>query len=508
MSRVNKMFEVPIPNTKNEEGFPAYSRSPEEQYLQMLLTNTLGSTFYATAGELLVGSNKIHEEMVAKDPEFAAKAIVYARKYGYMRTQPIFGLVKLSKVNLKLFKQAFSGVILTPADLQDFFVILKGEGRGHGGRGIKSAVAAWLNENLSEYWAIKYNGRGRGYSLSDIVRLVHPRSESKNALYRYLVHGEVDENLKQIAKFEELKVTQIPKEQVRLIQDGKLPHEVVTGSAKMTPELWSALVPVMPTFALLRNLATLDRAGVLDDHRDFITARLNDPEALKKSKILPFRFLNAYYALEEKPWVQDVLRQSVELTFENLPKIPGRTAIFLDISGSMYGGNFWGRDDDLGVAPIKTASVVAFALFKKTGGKGPLWLFNNHVYDAKPSLYDSILTQAEKIHPSGGTSSDAPFRALTDRNEKVDNIIMITDEQQNLGSPVYRELKSYKKKVNPNVNTFVIDISSYQGVTIPETAKNVWYIYGWSDQVLQFISSSLQGYGSMVDAIRSGESEG
>ena len=492
MSRVKQAFSVPVPTQKNEDGFPAYERSLEERYVQMLLTNTLGNTFYASGQRLLEEAGEMHASMIEADPEFAAKALVYARKNGYMRTQPVFGLVKLSASNLSLFKKIFSDVILTPADLQDFFTILKSEGRGHGGRGIKSTVARWLNDNLSEYWAIKYNGRGRGYSLTDIVKLVHPKSEEKNALYQYLISGKVDESLKQIKAYEALKTSENVREQMELISEGKLPHEVVTGATKMSPELWDSLVRTMPTFALLRNLATLERAGVLDKNREFIVSRLNDPEALTKSKILPFRFLDAYRVLGDKPWVKDMLRNSIELTFQNLPEIPGRTAIFLDISGSMLGD------------PIRIASVASFALFKKTGGHGLLWLFNTHVYDAVPSMYDSILTQSERVcrRVGGGTSSDAPFKVLTTKRENVDNIIVITDEQQNSGMPLYKRLKKYQEKVNPDVKTFIVDISSYASASVPKSAKNVWYIYGWSDQVLQFISSSVQGYGSMVDAIK------
>ena len=116
MSRVKQAFSVPVPTRKNEDGFPAYERSLEERYVQMLLTNTLGNTFYASGQRLLEEAGEMHASMIEADPEFAAKALVYARQNGYMRTQPVFGLVKLSASNLPLFKKIFSDVILTPAD--------------------------------------------------------------------------------------------------------------------------------------------------------------------------------------------------------------------------------------------------------------------------------------------------------------------------------------------------------------------------------------------------------
>lgn len=156
----------------------------------------------------------------------------------------------------------------------------------------------------------------------------------------------------QIAAYEALKHTTDVKEQIALIQEGKLPYEVVTGVVKPNREIWNAVLYQMPIFALLRSLNTLDRAGVLDENREYITSVLNDPERLAKSKILPFRFVTAFEEVG-KAWVRDVLRQAVEITFDNLPEIPGKTAVFLDVSGSME-GNY-----------LRIGSVFALALYKK-----------------------------------------------------------------------------------------------------------------------------------------------
>ena len=92
MSRAKQMFTVPVPDIQNRDGYPAYKRSLEEQYIQTLMTNTLGNTYYADKQELLQDANQVHDEMLEKDPVFVAKALLYARKDGYMRLQPIFCL--------------------------------------------------------------------------------------------------------------------------------------------------------------------------------------------------------------------------------------------------------------------------------------------------------------------------------------------------------------------------------------------------------------------------------
>lgn len=100
MSRVTSIFanRIPSPATVNREGYPAYERPLEEQYLQVLLCNTLGNTFYASGEQLMHEAEQVHDTMLAADAEFAAKALVFARNEGFMRLQPTWGLTKLAGV--------------------------------------------------------------------------------------------------------------------------------------------------------------------------------------------------------------------------------------------------------------------------------------------------------------------------------------------------------------------------------------------------------------------------
>ncbi len=491
MGRAQAVFSVPIPTIRNRDGFPAYERPLEEQYLQTLLTNTLGNTYYATKEELLQESTRVHEDMLDADAEFAAKAMAFARNEGFMRLQPIYGLARLSAANPSLFARAFPHVIKIPSDLSDFLTILRGQGRGEGGRAVKREVAKFLNA-VSEYWTLKYNGRGRGYSIGDMIITSHAKAkdERQNRLFRYAMGKEGGlGDLPQLAAFEALKTAETDAERIRWIAEGKLPHEIVTGAVKPTKAIWNAILEQMPIFALLRNLNTMDRAGVLDERYGYIKQQLTSADVLRRSKILPFRFLTAYNKIE-KEWVRDVLRQSVELTFDNLPDLTGRTAIFLDVSGSMDGEY------------LRIGSVFALALFKKTEGHSLFWTFDTQVHDPKPSRVDSILTQAERIHSIGGTDTGEPVRRLLRHPQTFDNIIIVTDEQQNTGSSFCRELQIYRHKRNKSAAAFVIDLAPYNAAMVPPTDKQTHYIYGWSETVLTYIAYAQQGFGDMVSRVR------
>lgn len=492
MSYARKLFTAIRPIIWNKDGYPAYIRSAEEQYVQTLVTNTFGNTFYADQQTLLMEAEALHRDMAQSNPQFMAKALVYARNDGYMRLQPLFGLAVLSAHRPDLFAKIFLQVVRIPSDLSDFLTILKGMGRGEGGRAVKRQVNRFL-AGVSEYWAVKYNGRGRGYSLGDAIATAHPKPADikQQALFRYLRGQEASLSmLPQVEALEQLKRAATEAEQLHWIESGRLPHEVVTGAIQPTKAVWAALIDQMPTLALLRHLNTLERAGVLEDRRNLETviARLTDQRALQRAHILPFRFAKAFRQVKH-PALRDALRDAVEYTFGNLPDLEDRTAIFLDISGSMSGDY------------LQIGSVFALALYKKTRGNSLFWLFDTEVADAMPSRRDSILTQADAIRARGGADTGAPVRKLLAERRKVDQIVIITDEQQNSGSPFYEALLKYRSKVNPNVKAFIIDIAPYRSTMVPPQDRNTFYIYGWSDTVLSYIAQAAKGYGSMVRQI-------
>jgi 60 kDa SS-A/Ro ribonucleoprotein len=261
----------------------------------------------------------------------------------------------------------------------------------------------------------------------------------------------------------------------------------VAGGSK---SIWNAIVPQMPIFALLRNLATLERHGVLEGNRELITKKFTDKDIIQKSKILPYRFLEASKHVQSG-WATDALRDAMDLSFVNIPGIDGRTAIFLDVSGSMTG------------EPVQRAAIFAVCLYKKTNGNARALIFNTEANDVKLSLRDSILTQAGRFYGGGGTNTSAPIRKVLNERDKFDNIILVTDEQQNTGTPFVDTLEEYKRRVNTGVKTFIVDVQPYRNALTPNT-KDTYYIFGWSPSVLDYIGFCSKGFGTMVDGIKKG----
>jgi 60 kDa SS-A/Ro ribonucleoprotein len=443
-----------------------------------------------------------------------AKMIVYGRTKGFIRIAPITALVVLSTVDLASFQLAFPHVIRTPGDLQDFIQIVRGSTLRSGlGRGVKRAINQWLND-LSEYHAIKYGSRGQTMSLRDMLRISRPvpLTERSGTLFNYLVKGlhegnahSIREQLPQVVAVELLKEAKLPTEQVQLIEQGRLPYEVVVGAVnKPSLPVWRSLMEQMPYFALLRNLNTLARQGVLNDAEAvrYVVGRLTNENAIRKSLVLPFRFFTAAEQLDAgvPQNVRDAVRQALEISFDNLETIPGTTLVCPDISGSM-GHQLSSRGS---TRYVDVACLFAAAMLKRA--ETPIvWPFDTQVRDIPVSKLDSLVTTTARITQryGGGTALCAPISRAIAQGTRFDTFIGITDSEEWAGHGFLSEWKRYTRTVNPNAKAFLLQLVSNRGRFVaPESLENVWYFFGWSESVPNFIVSTIRGEKTQLDEVR------
>lgn len=546
MSRIDQVFPraavtVPPAQTKNNEGYPAYIASLRERYVQMLLTNVLGNAFYVSREALVDNAKQLHLEMVAEDPSFVAKAIGYAREVGYMRSQPIFGLAVLAgsaQLSPDEFRVAFDRVIKTPGDLADFAQVVstlrkKADGsRSTGGRRIKREAAAWLIRRMNAYWAVKYGGKsGDGFSLSDLIRIYHPNilatgDLEKAEVFRYAVTGKGGQTVPIISAFEALKTAKTDDEKIALIKAGRIPHEQASTFAGNSRAVWKAIALEMPPFAILRNLRKLESLGLFDDADvKLAVSKAFFPESVKRAKILPFRFLEADKWVTNT-FVKDALREALDHSLGAMPKIVGKTAVFLDVSPSMsdvitgMDAGWVGRPSQASVpSRLEVGSIFGIAL--ATMNDAELWAFSSNEQRSSSVWFrghniathedwacrkigvtsqDSILSQARAIKYGSGTDPTLPLLQLIEEKRIVDNIVVITDGEQNRGDPFAQVLQKYRK-IAPKAKCFVVDLSpSYMASLVPDGPLN-WRVAGWSDAAMSFIAFGAAGYGSLVDYV-------
>lgn len=527
----------------NHEGLPAFTRSIEETTLALLMTNTLSNTFYVSQEGIVKETLEVLRAMSDKDPEFLAKALVHARTKGLLKLVSTVGLAVLSenktKAGQEAFRKVFRHVIKIPDDLREFASMVRTGGFGKKAfMGLrKTMVQNWLR-HMSEYHAVKYGSTAsEGITLRDILRLTHPRPKANGdadkkgrdydrlrngaqaELFGWLVNGwkevgpEPSPTNPQVWALEKVKRSEDDQEIISLVRKHRLPQEAVIPSVKkMTKPIWLALLEDMPYMALLRNLNTMGRHGVLEDKTIVkeIAQRISDKENVASSKQFPFRFLSAFKVFNGPQEIRDALVDALEHSFINMPEIKGlRVVVSNDVSTSMD-MKVVGRKKPQPGRPDNSpqcreiAALFAAALFKRCDDSVIL-PFNTVAQPelGRVSKRDSMMTIAQKIGVlSGGTNLGAPCEYMMDKPEKVDVFILLTDDEDWAGSGFLTAFEAYKKRKNPAAKAFCVRLAPKKTFSAPPGYPDVHFAEGWSAEILSYIPLALNSGGSQVDEVR------
>jgi 60 kDa SS-A/Ro ribonucleoprotein len=127
----------------NNERAPAYTYGPEHKLAQLAATGTLQDNYYCGAeaqlADVLDAANRC-------DPEFVAKAAVYARSRGAMKDMPALLAAWLTVADPDLSIRVFDRVIDNGRMLRNFVQIMRSGmvGRSSLGSRPKRLVQLWL----------------------------------------------------------------------------------------------------------------------------------------------------------------------------------------------------------------------------------------------------------------------------------------------------------------------------------------------------------------------------
>ena len=261
--------------------------------------------------------------------------------------------------------------------------------------------------------------------------------------------------------------------------------------------------------ALLRNLRNI--VTEIED-RDIIKALLDQlKDGVKRGKQFPFRYkaawdiFNADESLNHRMMVMDALEECIDLSIENVPKLPGRTVILTDNSGSAWNG-FKSEYGQTTIAEIDNLSSVIAAVCSDDGF---VVKFGTRCRRFDISKRNGILTQAQaismdKYNDVGGSTEpgvDEFFQWALEEKQFFDNIIIYSDLQVGhlylgrsvwgnsckMEMSVYDALKKYRREVNPKVNFFSVQTAGYDNAVIPEMAYRTALLSGWTGREIEYM---------------------
>jgi 60 kDa SS-A/Ro ribonucleoprotein len=433
------------PKKLTHEGATAFQHAtPVEQLRRTIMSCLLWEDSFYESGQSI--AQRITELVAQVPAEQVAALAIEARERMNLRHVPLLLACELAKLKTHRYVVAdlVERIIQRADELTEILAIYQ---RERTGTKRLNKLSHQLQKGLqrafrkfTEYQLSKHNRDG-AIKLRDVLFLIHakPSSEAQANLWKRLIDG-------------------------KLATPDTWEVELSAGKGQSKQQSWERLLKEQKLggLALIRNLRNMREAGVSDK---LIRSALLE---MKTDRILPFRFVAA---ARFAPQFEPELEKAMMRCLQGVERLPGKTCIVVDNSGSMYGTKISAKSD----MDRSDAACALAILVREVCEEVQIISYSTTPALVPPrrgfALRDAI--QSATIHNSTHTD-DALALA---QHETYDRIIVITDEQshQAIRNPSYNGLAK---------KGYFINVASYQN----GIGYGPWtHLDGFSERILDYI---------------------
>lgn len=538
-NRTHTPQSLPIPGTAqapNSAGGYGWAVDDWTRLDRFLVLGSEGGSYYASERTLTLENAQAVERCIRQDGLRTVARIVEISATGRApKNDPaLFALAMAASVGDEPTRKAALGALPQVARIGTHLFHFAGfmDGMRGWGRGPRRAVADWyqaLPAGKLAYQAVKYQRRD-GWSHRDLLRLSHPvaMDETKNAVFHWITQGwpgvgeepHPDEALRLLWAFERAKRAASVAEIAGLIRNYQLPREAVPTQWLDEREVWAALLDSdMPMTAMIRNLATMTRVGLLVPGSEAVrrvTAELASRQRLLAARVHPIAVLSALVTYQgghgvrgSNTWqpvarVVDALDAAFYLAFGAVTPANRRMLLALDVSGSMSMGMVAGvpgltpRLGSAAMALVTAASERQHSFVAFTAGSRPSSHLGGSSGISPLSIsprqrLDDVVRSISDL-PFGGTDCALPMLWAMEKKMPVDTFVIYTDSETWAGAihPA-QALRQYRERTGIPARLVVVGMVS-NGFTIadPDDA-GMLDVVGFDTATPELINSFARG---------------
>ena len=533
-ARIRGSDQVP-----NSAGGFAWAVDDWTRLHRFLILGSEGGSYYATQSTLTRENARAVERCLAEDGSRTVAEIVRVSREGRgPRNDPaIFALAMAAGLGDEIIRQAaldaLTQVCRTGTHLFQFATFVEGF-RGWG-RSLRRGVGRWYSAQSPDtlgYQAVKYRQR-EGMTHRDLLRLSHPAervsagnptlavSDQHARLFEWIVRGGNTDGLPRVVEgFARAQAVDTPKEAAALVREYRLPREAVASEHLTSPEVWDALLEQMPITAMIRNLATMTRVGVLEPGSTGareVVAQLGDRQRIRKARIHPVAILAAlrtyaagHGARGRGVWnpvleVVDALDGAFYSAFDSVEAAGKRLLLALDVSGSMIAGAVAGvpgltpRDASAALALVTAATESRYEMVGFFAGTGAFTTRGRGRFAGRADgltpltisprqrLDDVVKTVSDL--PFGGTDCALPMLYARKLEREIDTFVIYTDAETWAGDihPI-QALRDYRREAGIDARLVVVGMVS-NGFSIADPAdRGMLDVVGFDTATPQLIA--------------------
>jgi 60 kDa SS-A/Ro ribonucleoprotein len=423
------------------EGARGRRFTPEMELKRSLMNCLLWEDQFYEDGVAI--ADRIRTLVPQVEPARVAALAIEAREKMKLRHAPLLVVREMARheKHRVLVADTLASVIQRPDEMTELLAIYWVDALGPMQQRKRQPVSAQIKKGLSRaltkfdaYQLAKYDRDG-AVRIRDVLFLVHakPKDADQAKVWKQLVDGE-------------------------LVSPDT--WEVSLSSGKDKRETFERLIAEkkLGGLALLRNLRLMQKAEV---PRKTVADAIAE---MRTDRVLPYRFITAArYAPDFEPELESAMLKSIK----GYARLPGRTRLLIDVSGSMF-------------APLSAQSEMTRAeaacglaiLAREVCEEVEIFTFSQGVVKVPSrrgfALRDAIIN----AQPHGSTFLG---KAVTEIDRKGDRLIVFTDEQ------------SHDQVANPKGRGYMVNVASYQhGV-----GHGAWTrVDGFSEAVIAWIATS------------------
>lgn len=429
MARVNQQVSHSV---KTHEGAPAKIVNAEQQLRRSLFACLLWEkSFYEDGVDI---AERIKALVPQVEPATVAALAIEARENMKLRHAPLLVVREMARQekHKPFVSRTLARVIQRADELAEFLALYWMDGKQPLSKQVKIGLAQTFVK-FDAYQLAKYN-RDNAIKLRDVLFLVHakPTDDAQAETWKQLV-------------------------------DGTLPvpdtWEVALSGGSDKRESWERLLKEnkLGALALLRNLRNMAQVNV---DENLIFAAL---DAMKTERVLPFRFISAARFV---PQWESQLEGAMLKALAGRGKLPGKTVLLVDVSGSMD----WDISAKSDLKRYDTANGLAI-LARELCEQVAVYSFSNSLVRI-PDRHGFALRDAiANSQPHSGTYLGASVQKINEV-EQYDRLIVLTDEQ------------SHDPVPNPKGKGYVINVATDKN----GVGYGAWtHVDGWSEAIFDYI---------------------
>lgn len=437
-----KINKPKLPRT--HEGAKARAFGPEQELRRALMSCMLWEDQFYEDGVSI--AERIGALVPKVKPETVAAIAIEAREDAKLRHAPLLIVREMARHegHKALVADTLERIVQRPDELTEFLAIYWADALGPMQQRKTRAVSAQAKKGLARafakfdaYQLAKYDRDG-AVRLRDVLFLTHakPKDAAQEKVWKQLVDGT-------LASPDTWEVS------LSGGADKKATFERLIAEKKLG------------ALALLRNLRGMQVAGV---PKSVIAKALDE---MRTERVLPYRFIAAaHYAPDLEPELEHAMLRSIE----GHARLPGKTRLLVDVSGSMD-STISAKSEMRRLGAACGLAVLA----REICADVEIYTFSNDVKKIPPrhgfALRDAIISS----QPHGGTELG---KAITEVDKPGVRLIVFTDEQ------------SHDRVGAPKGVGYMVNVAAYQhGV-----GHGPWRrVDGFSEKILDWIIATEAG---------------